>query len=79
MYVCNRFTIEICGFTRSLHTILAHAAHDAIAMEVEDSEDRKQCQNESRRLINLQKDERQQDNGDRRRLARQYPSNLPRF
>ena len=29
-------------------------------------------------LTNQQKDERQQDNGDRRRLARQHPSNLLR-
>ena len=38
MYVCNGFTIEIYGFTHSLHTFLAHAAHNAIAMEVEDWE-----------------------------------------
>ena len=54
MYVCiyvrNGFTIEIYGFTRSLRTSLARAAHDAIAMdiEVEDSEDRRRRQNESR-------------------------------
>ena len=43
-------TIEIYGFTRSLRTSLARAAHDAIAMdiEVEDSEDRRRRQNESR-------------------------------
>ena len=28
MYVCNEFTIEICGFTHSLCMFLAHAAHE---------------------------------------------------
>ena len=52
MYVCMsvryRFTVEIYGFRHSLRTCLAHAAHDAIAIEIEfeDSEDRRQCQNE---------------------------------
>ena len=36
MYVClNVFTIEIYGFTHSLHTFLACDAHDAIAIEIE--------------------------------------------
>ena len=52
MYVCmsvrNRFTIEIYWFTHSLRTSLACAAHDAIMMKVEDSEDRRRCQNDSR-------------------------------
>ena len=40
-YGCNGFMIEIYGFTHSLRTFLARAAHDAIVMEVEDSEDRR--------------------------------------
>ena len=40
MYVCNGFMIEIYGFTHSLRTFLARAAHDA-EVEVEDSEDRR--------------------------------------
>ena len=45
----NGFTIEIYGFTHSLDTFLARAAHDAIAraMKVEDSE---QLEDRSRRL-----------------------------
>ena len=49
MSVRNRFTIEnIYGFTCSLRTLLVHAIHDAIVMEVEvkDLEDRKWHQNE---------------------------------
>ena len=37
MYVRYGFTIEIYGFTHSLRTSLARAAHDAIAVEVKDS------------------------------------------
>ena len=52
MSVRYGFTIEMYEFTHSLRTSLARAAHDAIAMEleieVEDSEDRRQCQNKSR-------------------------------
>ena len=56
MYVClsvmGLITIEIYEFTHSLRTSLAHAAHNAIAMEleieVEDSEDRRQRENKSR-------------------------------
>ena len=48
MYVRNGFTIKIYGFTHSLRTSLARAAHDAIAMEVENSEDRRRHQNESK-------------------------------
>ena len=33
MSVCNGLTIKAYGFTHSLHTFLAHDAHDAIAME----------------------------------------------
>ena len=52
MSVHNGFTIEIYRFTHSLCTFLAHATHDAIVMEieVENLEDRSQCQNESRQL-----------------------------
>ena len=50
MYVRYGFMVEIYGFRHSLRTCLACAAHDAIAMEieVEDSEDRRRRQNESR-------------------------------
>ena len=50
MSVCYGFMIEIYGFMDSLRSSLAHATHDAIAMEigVEDSEDRRRRQNESR-------------------------------
>ena len=50
MSVRYGFTIEIYGFTHSLRTSLACAVHDTIAMEikVEDSEDRRRRQNESR-------------------------------
>ena len=50
MSVHNGFTIEIYGFTHSLCTFLARATHDAIVMEieVENSEDRRRRQNESR-------------------------------
>ena len=50
MYVCNRFTIEVYGITHGLRTSLARATHDAIVMEVEieNSEDRRRHQNESR-------------------------------
>ena len=51
MYVCmsvrNGFTIEIYGFMHSLHTSLARATHDAIAIEIE-VKDRRRHQNESR-------------------------------
>ena len=47
MSVRYGFTIEIYGFTYSLRTSLARAAY-AMEIEVEDSEDRRQCQNESR-------------------------------
>ena len=47
--------------------------------EVEDLEDRRRRQNESRcRLTAEQKDERRQDNDDKKRLARHHPSDLLR-
>ena len=61
MYVVrNGFTIEIYRFTHSLHTSLVRVAHDSIAMEVkvDDSEDRRQCQNESRLLNKRMKDDK---------------------
>ena len=85
MYVCmsvrNRFTIEIYGFTHSLHTFVAHAAHDAIARNVGQGlrgqkSTPEQVQGHGRRLTAQQKDERRQNNGDRRRLAHQFPSDL---
>ena len=51
MYVCNRFTIEVYKFTHSLHTFWhVPLIMNAIAMEVEDSEDRNhgRLENESR-------------------------------
>ena len=54
MFVCLnvhcRFTVEIYGFRHSLRTCLVCATHDAIAMEieVEDSEDKRRRQNDSR-------------------------------
>ena len=40
-YVCNGFMIEIYRFTHSLRTSLAHAAHDAITMEIEVEDQRR--------------------------------------
>ena len=77
MSVCNGLTIKAYGFTHSLHTFLAHDAHDAIAME-RTQRIRRQRQNKSRdrkRSTAKQKDERQ-DNRDRRRIAHQHPSGL---
>ena len=60
---------------------MACATQDAIAIEVkvEDSDNRRRCQNKSRDikdgLTAQQKDERQ-DNRDRRPLVRQHPSDL---
>ena len=41
MSVCNRFTIQIYGFTHSVRTFLACAAHGASASAMEDLEDRR--------------------------------------
>ena len=53
MYVRNGFTMEIYGCTHNL----VRAAHDAITMEVEveDSQDRRRRQNESRRRLTANK------------------------
>ena len=60
------------GFTHHcLRTSLARAAHDAIAVEVEVENARIES-----RMWTLNKDERRQDNGDKKRLARQHLSNL---
>ena len=50
MSVRYGFMIEIYGFTCSLCTFMVHAIHDAIVMEieVENLEDRRRRQNESR-------------------------------
>ena len=53
MSVCNGFTIEIYGFMHSLRTFGTchsgcHRANGGMEIEVEDSKDRRQCQNESR-------------------------------
>ena len=85
MYVRNGFTIEIHGFMHSLctfwHVLLRMPSRNGMEIEVEDSEDRRQRQNKSRCsygrwLTAQQKDERQQDNGDRKRLACHHPSDL---
>ena len=67
MSVGYGFTIEIYGFTHSLHTFMARAAHDAIT--------RDGCRGVGgqkstpiRVQSAQQKDERGQDNGDRGRL-----------
>ena len=52
MSVRNGFTIEIYGFMDSLHTYwhmpLRMLSRDSVEIEVEDSEDRRRRQNESR-------------------------------
>ena len=73
-----RFTIEIYRYRHSLRTYLARDAHDAITVEVEDprTEDDARTSPEIWKTAAQQKDERRQDNGDKKRLARQHPSNL---
>ena len=86
MSVRNRFTIEIYKFMHSLRTFwhvpLRMPSRVGMEIEVEDSEDRRRRQNESqmygRQLTAQQKDERRQDNGDKKRLARHYPNDLLR-
>ena len=52
MFVRNRFTIKIYGFMHSLRTFwqvpLGMPSRDGMEIEVEDSEDRRRHQNESR-------------------------------
>ena len=84
MSVRNAFTIEIYGFMHSLctfwHVPLRMPSRDGMEIEVEDSEDRRRHQNKSRcmedGLTAQQKDGRRQDNGDEKRLAHHYPSDL---
>ena len=76
MYVCvyvrNGFTIEIYGFIHSLRTIwhvpLRMPSRGGMEIEVG-----------GRRLTAQQKDERRQDNGDKKRLARHQLSHLLRL
>ena len=73
MYVCmsvrNGITIEIYGFMHSLRTLwhvpLRMPSCDGMEIEVD-----------GRRLAAQQKDERRQDNGDTKRLARHHQSDL---
>ena len=69
MSVRNGFTIEIYGFMHSLrtfwHVLLMMPSRDGMEIEVD-----------GRRLAAEQKDERQQDNGDKKRLACHNLSNL---
>ena len=57
------FTIEIYGYRHSLRTSLARDAHDAIAVEVEDSrtEDDARTSPEIWKMAAQQKDERRQE------------------
>ena len=75
MFVCmsvrNVFTIEIYGFMHSLRTFW----HVPLRMPLRDS---MEIEVDGRRLAAQQKDERRQDNGDKKRLARHHPSNLLR-
>ena len=54
MSVHNGFTIEIYGFMHCLRTFwhmllrMPSRLHDGMEIEIEDSEDRRRCQNESR-------------------------------
>ena len=82
MYVCiyvhYGFTIEIYGFMHSLHTSLARAAHEAGSrLRIREQKTMpERVQRYGRRLTAQQKDERRQDNGETKRLARQYLSDL---
>ena len=54
-------------------------SRDGMEIKVEDSEDRRRrVQMYGRWLTAQQKDERRQDNGDKKRLARHHPSHLLR-
>ena len=69
MFVRNWFTIEIYGFMHSLRTFW----HVPLRMPLRDS---MEIEVDGRRLAAQQKDERQQDNGDKKRLVRHHLSNL---
>ena len=77
MYVYNGFTIEIYGFMHSLYTFWQCRSGDGIesrTRKIEDDAERVQMY--GRRFTAQQKDERWQDNGDKKRLARHHPSDL---
>ena len=71
MSVRNGFLIEIYGFMHSLrtywHVPLRMPSRNGMEIEVD-----------GRRLAAQQKDEKRQDNGDKKRLARHHPSDLLR-
>ena len=71
MSVRNRFAIKIYGFVHSLRTFwnvpLRMPLRDGMEIEVD-----------GRQLTAQQKDERQEDNGDKKRLVRHHSSNLLR-
>ena len=69
MFVRNRFTIEIYGFMHSLRTFW----HVPLRMPLRDS---MEIEVNGTQLAAQQKDERRQDNGDKKRLARHHLSNL---
>ena len=59
------------------HVTLRMPLRDGMEIEVEDSEDTpERVHMYGRRLTAQQKDEKRQDNGDKKRLARHHPSNL---
>ena len=89
MYVCmsvrNRLTIEIYGFMHSLRTFGSCHSWCQRAMawrsrprtwRTEDQAMPERVQMCGRRLTAQQKDERQQGNGDKKRLARHHQSDL---
>ena len=75
----KRFTIEIYGFTHSLHTFLAHC-HSWYMVPLQRrtrriQQARERVQRYRKRLTTKQWDVRQQDNNDRGQLAPQHLSN----
>ena len=59
------------------HVTLRMPLRDGMEIEVEDSEDTpERVHMYGRRLTAQQKDEKRQDNGDKKRLARHHPSDL---
>ena len=76
MSVRYGFTIEIYRFTHSLCTSLARAAHDAIAVEVEDS--RTEDDRISPEIWKTLKQRMKDDNDDKKQLVCQHPSHLLR-
>ena len=79
MSACNGFTIETYVL-RIVYVPLCYVAHlmpSRMEIEVEDWEDRRQCQNKSR-CIHEMLNKKKKDNVDKKQLARQHPSDLLR-